>query len=445
VQVLHAMEQLRAGKAQRVAWEFPCSSPTEERVFLMQVTPLRDAEGATSGFVFCTVDITPSHRSREALINTGLALARPVDLDHVFEEVGHELRRAAAAQSFAVWLSSEDGSAPTLAYAASSDGDVSRLAAQLGGLARRVIRSGVPQVHQGEHGVSVGAPMTAGGVVIGCMSLVAETLITRNEVEEAQRVLTTLAAQTGAALERVRLVQKVAQKQRLEAIGEVATGVAHELRNPLFGISSAAQLVRFRAPDDTVIDRNVSRILKEVDRLNRMVTSLLEFGRPKPIALGPGDPDAVWDEVLDGQRGLLESRQLSVRRNRSDVGGAVLIDPEQLAQVFLNLLMNAADHAPPGSELTLDSRVIPGAGWRFRIVNGGPPIPAAVLPQVFDMFFSTKPGGTGIGLALCQRIIQEHSGQIAIDSSPDAGTTVSIFLPAISTPRERELPAEPAR
>ena len=229
------------------------------------------------------------------------------------------------------------------------------------------------------------------------------------------------------ALEQI--VRRVGQKRRLEAIGEVATGVAHELRNPLFGISSAAQLLRFRAREDVVVEKNVGRILREVDRLNKMVTSLLEFGRPKPIALVPGDPDHVWDEVLEGQRGLLESRTLVVRRSRPAHPVRVRLDPEQLAQVFLNLLVNAADHAPPGTDLAMESAPAPHGGWRFRLTNGGPPIPPDVLGRVFEMFYSTKPGGTGIGLALCQRIVEEHGGQIAMESHPDSGTTVTVTLP----------------
>src|SRR5919108_5415379 len=86
---------------------------------------------------------------------------------------------------------------------------------------------------------------------------------------------------------------------RLEAIGEVAAGIAHELRSPLFGISSAAQLLRFRVRDDPVIEKNVGRILRDVERLNGMVASLLEFGRLAPLRLVPADPDVVFERALE--------------------------------------------------------------------------------------------------------------------------------------------------
>jgi signal transduction histidine kinase len=247
-------------------------------------------------------------------------------------------------------------------------------------------------------------------------------------VDEVVRVLATLAAQTGAAIERSSLVKRVGHKRRLEAIGEVATGVAHEIRNPLFGISSAAQLLLFRAKDDVVVQKNVGRILREVDRLNRMVTSLLDFGRPRPMAAIVANPDAILDTLLDDQRGLLDARAIRIRRELPPHSVTCLFDPEQLGQVFLNLLVNAVDHAPADSAIVAASSVNQGH-WVFRLSNGGPPVPSDALPRIFEMFYSTKPSGTGIGLSLCQRILEEHGGTIQAESSAERGTTLSISLP----------------
>jgi signal transduction histidine kinase len=221
------------------------------------------------------------------------------------------------------------------------------------------------------------------------------------------------------------------QKQRIAAVADVSAGVAHELRNPLFGISSAAQLLRFRVKDDPVVEKNVGRILREVDRLNAVVTGLLEYGRPEPLHRAPGDPDAVWDEVLESQRGRLESRALLLHRTRAEPPAHCAIDAGHLAQVLANLLVNAADAAPPGTDLTLHSSVLPNGAWRCRLHNGGAEIPADVLPRVFDLFLTTKPGGTGIGLALCRRIVEQHDGTIALESAPEHGTTATVVLPGI--------------
>jgi signal transduction histidine kinase len=229
------------------------------------------------------------------------------------------------------------------------------------------------------------------------------------------------------------------QKLRVAAVADVSTGVAHELRNPLFGISSAAQLLRFRVKDDPIVEKNVGRILREVDRLNAVVTGLLDYGRPDPLHRTPGDPDALWDEVLETQRGRLESRALLLHRVRAEPPAHCAIDAGQLAQVLVNLLVNATDAAPPGTDLTLHSSVLPNGAWRCRLHNGGAGIPADVLPRVFDLFLTTKPGGTGIGLALCRRIVEQHDGTITLESAPEHGTTATLVLPGIPSRRSPDV------
>lgn len=429
-QILRAMEALRDGHVPTVRWEFPCSAPDEERVFLMQVTAIRDREEVV-GFVFATVDITPSHRSREALINTGIALAEAIALDRVYEEVAQQLRRAIPSTGFVIAIADDESGRFEIAhrqgYAAYTPDEIElRLTrAWLDALATsNVLHEATP------NGLEITAPLVSAEGVLGALTLYAEPLESESAIEETERVLAVIAAQTAVAIERAWLVRRVESKRRLEAIGEVAAGVAHELRNPLFGISSAAQLLRFRAREDPVVEKNVGRILREVERLNKMVTSLLEFGRPNAVHLQPADPEVVWDDILEGERARFETHRLTIRRTRPDRPVRSMLDPEQLGQVLRNILVNACDAAPAGSELILVSQVSPIGGWRCRLTNFGPAIPPEVLPHVFEFFYSNKTGGTGIGLALCQRIMDEHGGTIGIDSQPEAGTTLTLTLPA---------------
>ena len=434
-QIERAMSLLRNERVPVVHWEFPCSSPTEERVFLMHVTALFD-DGVVTGFVFATVDITSSHRSREALLNTGIALAEAISLDRVFAAVALQSRRAVPSTGFVIALADDNTAQFRITHREGYDDEQGN-----DGLELRLRRTWLDALAKGhvvrEHssaGLEITAPLMSAEGVLGAITLCAEHIESEQALEEAERVLAVIAAQTAVAIERAWLVQRVEQKRRLEAIGEVAAGVAHELRNPHFGISSAAQLLQLRSRDDPVVEKNVGRILREVERLNRMVTSLLDFGRPNAAHLQLGDPDLVWDEILDSERDRLGSKRLTLHRTRLDPPLRARIDAEQFGQVCRNLLVNACDAAIDDGALTLVSHLSTIGGWRGRLTNGGPAIPVDILPHVFEFFYSTKSGGSGIGLALCQRIMDEHAGSIHIDSSHEHGTTVTLTLPPVVAP-----------
>jgi len=224
--------------------------------------------------------------------------------------------------------------------------------------------------------------------------------------------------------------ERAERRRRHETIGEVAAGVARELQNPLTGISSAAQLLRFRVRDDPVVERNVGRILREVERLSRLVTELLDFGRVTPPRLAPGDPDAVWDAVLESERGRLESKSLLVQRERAAPASRCRIDAELLAQAFRHLLVNAIDAAPDASDLALASASTADGVWQCRLSNAGPPLDGESLDRTFDVFYTTKPGAAGLGLTLCQRIVDLHDGMISLENGQPDGVVLTITLPA---------------
>ena len=427
-QLEQAMATVREGRAPSVAWECSAGAPAEERMFLMQVSAIGEGRAVT-GFTFSLVDITTSHRWREALIDTGMALAHTTSVDRAFHEVAQQLRRAMACETVAIALADGETDALKVVHQSGFAIAPDLIAARFGPAWDEALRDGRVVMRTSDEGIDLTAPMTSGEGVFGAITLTCSP-IPAHRVEESRRVLETIAAETAAAVERTRIVQRLGHKRELEAIAEVTAGVAHELRNPLFGISSAAQLLRFRVREDPVVEKNVGRILREVERLNSMVTSLLEYGRPGPIALAPGDPDAVWDEVLESQRGLLESRAILLERSRAP-SASCAIDTQQLSHVFTNLLVNATDAAPEGSDLTLTSSVLANGQWRCRLHNGGPPIPPDVLPRVFEVFFSTKPGGSGIGLALCKRIVEEHGGSVFLESAPESGTSATVLLPLV--------------
>jgi signal transduction histidine kinase len=219
------------------------------------------------------------------------------------------------------------------------------------------------------------------------------------------------------------------RRRRHDTVGEVAAAVARELQTPVHGISSAAQLLRFRVHDDPVLERNLGRIVREVERLNRLVAELLDFGRPTLPRLATRDPDAVWDGVLESARGPLESKSLLVQRERAHPAAHCRLDAELLAQAFRHVLANAIDAAPDASDLTLASATQPDGSWRCTLRNAGAPLADETRDRAFDVFYTTKPGGIGLGLALCQRIVDLHGGSIVLENAQPEGVVLTITLP----------------
>jgi signal transduction histidine kinase len=429
-QYRRALAALRDPAAPLVRWEFANSTDADARVMLVQVTRQID-DGMHTGFVVTVSDETESHRAREALISTGIALASSIDIGRVYREVGQQLERAVRCDAYIIAVADDDTLVLTSVQSDGFPEAAAQVAARLQPDWLEALASGSTLVHRAAPvGREVTAPIISEEGVLGVITIRTSVIEGAYELAETQRVLRTIAAQTAAAIDRAFLVRRVEQKRRLEAIGEVAAGVAHELRNPLFGISSAAQLLRARGRDDPAVERTVGRMLREVDRLNAMLSSLLLYGRPQPLLRRVGDPDAVWDDVIEANRARLDAQQLRLIRHRDPAPAALSFDAAQLNQVFLNILVNAIDAAPAGSDITLHSGMLSNGTWRCRLHNTGASIPPEALPRVFEIFYSLKTGGTGIGLALCQRIVEEHGGSITLESQPETGTAVTLVLPA---------------
>lgn len=214
-----------------------------------------------------------------------------------------------------------------------------------------------------------------------------------------------------------------------EGIGDIAAGIARELRQPLLAISSAAQLLRFRVADDPVVEKNIGRILREVERLNTFSTALLDYASADALHLAPADPDAIWDEVLELERGRLESRALLLQRTRAEPPVRCALDAAQARRLFVELLENATEAAPEGTDLALDSSVTSDGAWSCRLRNVGGELSPDTLAHAFDLFYSTRAGSAGIGLALAKRIAEDHDGTLALESNAD-GTTAIVTLPA---------------
>lgn len=223
-------------------------------------------------------------------------------------------------------------------------------------------------------------------------------------------------------------------REGVKVAQNVAAGIAHELRTPVFGIASAAQLIRYRIGDDPVMEKNIGRILRETERLNSLITALIEYGRPEAVQLAPADPDEIWATVVQTHRGALESKALLVQHAAAEPRAICRIDAQQLAEACGNALINAVEAAPEGSDLSIVSTIAPNGSWQSRITNRGDVVPSDALDRAFEPLVTTKPGHAGIGLATAHRIVADHGGTLQLDSSEVLGTTLTFTLPLARQP-----------
>lgn len=223
------------------------------------------------------------------------------------------------------------------------------------------------------------------------------------------------------------LQRELTDRERFASMGRVVAGVAHEIRNPLFGISAIGQIFErdLRSPEHQELSR---ALIAETKRLNQLVEELLVYGRPMKLKLVDTDLRVLWEEVLDMHRDELKRRNIAVTGDYAARHPKTLCDPHQVKQVFLNLLRNAMEAVPDGGWIVID-QLLDDNNIIFRIADSGGGIPPQHLENVFDLFFTTKPKGTGLGLAICRKIMQDHGGDITMANAEGKGAVVTIRLP----------------
>jgi signal transduction histidine kinase len=213
-------------------------------------------------------------------------------------------------------------------------------------------------------------------------------------------------------------------------VGEIAAGIAHEVRTPL-GImrGSAQMLARAVPPEHPECGELAEMIIGEVDRLGRVVTGLLELARPRSPSFEPTALAAVLDRALDFLAGQAREKGIVVRRALDGSLPLVRADPEQIYQVALNLILNALQVLRPGGHVGVRTLGRNGARVGFEVSDDGPGIPAELRERIFAPFFSRREGGTGLGLALVQRMVRAHGGTVTVESEVGRGTTFRVELP----------------
>jgi signal transduction histidine kinase len=235
------------------------------------------------------------------------------------------------------------------------------------------------------------------------------------------------------------------EKDRLAVLGQMAAGLAHEIRNPLGAIKGAAQLLADPG-DDTELDESsrefVGIIIEEVDRLDTVVGSVLDLARQDTDVVAPIDVNAVVRRTLQVIGADWAEMSISIVTELDEELPRVAIAPDQLRQVLLNLLRNASQAMRGAGNIRVRTRARRRLASRWEgtsdeteqvmisVRDNGPGIAPATLKNIFLPFYTTKEDGTGLGLAICQRIVQGYGGLIEVHSREGVGTTFDVVLPA---------------
>jgi two-component system nitrogen regulation sensor histidine kinase GlnL len=246
------------------------------------------------------------------------------------------------------------------------------------------------------------------------------------------------------------LKERIRRSDRLATLGMIAAGIAHEVKNPLVGISGAAQLMKSEVlsadgpaqgagPGKNLIEY-LDVILKEADRLNNVLEGILDFTRLKPHEIKACNIHSILDRVLLLNEDHARKSNVILTRLYDPSLPDVIVNRDQLIQVFLNIIKNAIEAMPAGGKLTVVTRMsdlftsvqADGKKQRLMVVkisDTGAGIKQEHLNDVFTPFFTTKDKGVGLGLALSYQIVQEHLGTIRVESQENEGTTFSVYLP----------------
>jgi len=227
--------------------------------------------------------------------------------------------------------------------------------------------------------------------------------------------------------------RQMERADRLASVGEMAAGIAHEVKNPLAGISGAITILADDFPADDMRRQIISEVLEQIKRLDKTVNDLLYFGRPGKPELDYVDINELVKTTLFFISQHPEAKNIHRIKELTRDLPPVWIDDKQIQQVLFNVILNAIQAMKEGGTLVIETDPFSTGGKdyvRVRVTDTGPGIAEGDLEKIFVPFHTTKTQGTGLGLPICRQLLEQHGGEITIDSKPTAGTTVTILLPA---------------
>jgi signal transduction histidine kinase len=257
-------------------------------------------------------------------------------------------------------------------------------------------------------------------------------------LEEIEIVLHKIAHQIGTVLERLETSRREALRaEQLAAVGQMAAGIAHELRNPLMAMKILVQAAAEASPP-VLADRDLTVLEEEITRLERSTETFLDFARPPQLERRTFDLRTLISQILDLVSVRAQRQGVQLRCDvPNDRALPIQADMGQIRQVLLNLLLNALDAVPHGGLIWLEIEVSDSAshdgqsrpGLILRVCDTGPGLPREFGAKIFEPFVGTKPSGIGLGLSICKRIVESHGGEIRAANRPEGGAVFTVSLP----------------
>jgi len=230
-------------------------------------------------------------------------------------------------------------------------------------------------------------------------------------------------------IERLHRTQ-ISRAEHLATLGEIAAGLAHEIRNPLAGIAGVMEIVGRDLPTDSPAREVLDEVRHEVVHINNIVSELLEIARPKVPVYRPGNLLAVAEHAAFFARDQANQRKVKLEVDASETLPEMEFDNGQIHQVLLNLLLNAVQACGEGGLVRVDFST-DAENVTVRVTDTGKGIPPSILPNIFRPFFTTKGDGTGLGLSLARRMVEDHGGRLEASSVVDEGSCFQLILPKI--------------
>ncbi len=288
-------------------------------------------------------------------------------------------------------------------------------------------------------------PLRAGEYTLGTIEVMNKA---GGFLEEDKRLVTIFAAQAAQLIANAQLLEKerrMAQQliasERLAAVGELVAGVAHEVRNPLFGITTTLSALARKLDDREAVRPFLDVVNAEVDHLNHLMEQLLEHSRPIKFDPAPADIREVIREALAEFKPQAEAKSIALSCDCADDAPLLRFDRRKMYGVFTNLLDNAIKHTGADGEVRIAASPTQGSmpgGVRIEVSDTGAGIAPENVGRVFEPFFTTRDTGTGLGLAIARKAIHDHGGAITVRSEPGEGTSFIIHLPTDVTRGEKQ-------